>query len=119
MTSFANRLKWVIGNNSTNSFARKCNLSESAVRRYLTGGSEPTLQNLLSIASVGNVSVTWLATGSHTEKNSHSDPGNDFHLKYDPQNGLIVLPELVVNSDNNDYTLEASVSLGNVSLTPA
>jgi transcriptional regulator with XRE-family HTH domain len=62
-TTFAQRLKSVIGQCSMTSFAQQCNLSESAIRKYIRGDSEPTLQNLLVICEVGKVSLSWLATG--------------------------------------------------------
>ncbi|MCO6524746.1 MAG: helix-turn-helix transcriptional regulator, partial [Candidatus Schmidhempelia sp.] len=62
-TTFAQRLKSVIGRCSMTSFAQQCNLSESAIRKYIRGDSEPTLQNLLVICEVGKVSLSWLATG--------------------------------------------------------
>ncbi|WP_392565488.1 helix-turn-helix domain-containing protein [Utexia brackfieldae] len=62
-TSFAARLRIVIGQRSMTDFAQACQLSESAVRKYIRGDSEPTLQNLLVISKVGNVSLSWLATG--------------------------------------------------------
>lgn len=62
-STFALRLKSIIDNDSMNHFAKKCQLSESAIRKYLRGDSEPTLQNLLAMAKAGNVSVAWLASG--------------------------------------------------------
>lgn len=62
-TTFAQRLKLVIGHGSMTAFAQRCNLSESAIRKYIRGDSEPTLPNLLIISKVGNVPLSWLATG--------------------------------------------------------
>lgn len=63
ITSFSQRLKQIIGSHSIASFAQQCQLSESAIRKYVRGDSEPTLQNLLVIAKIGHVPVSWLATG--------------------------------------------------------
>ncbi|XKM12938.1 LexA family transcriptional regulator [Orbaceae bacterium ac157xtp] len=87
-TTFAQRLKHIIGDLSLLEFARRCNLSESAIRKYVRHESEPTLQNLLTMAEVGNVSVAWLATGE--------DP---FHVNTKLNNrslskNLIAIPEL-------------------------
>lgn len=62
-TTFAQRLKMVIGHGSMTAFAQQCDLSESAIRKYIRGASEPTLHNLLIIAKVGNVPLSWLASG--------------------------------------------------------
>lgn len=62
-TTFAQRLKLVIGHGSMTAFAQRCNLSESAIRKYIRGDSEPTLPNLLIISKVGNVPLAWLAAG--------------------------------------------------------
>ncbi|QIQ21950.1 helix-turn-helix domain-containing protein [Zophobihabitans entericus] len=76
--TFAQRLRFVIGKQSMTTFAEMCQLSESAIRKYVRGDSEPTLQNLLIIAKVGNVSVSWLATGEDpADTNTNSYTLND------------------------------------------
>ncbi|WP_392562069.1 S24 family peptidase [Orbus sturtevantii] len=90
-STFAKRLKYIIGDDSLLSFSKKCRLSESAIRKYIREESEPTLQNLLTMAEVGNVSVAWLATGS--------DPflSNANLLPKDSKNIVITLPEIEFN----------------------
>jgi phage repressor protein C with HTH and peptisase S24 domain len=50
-----------VGGNSA--LARLCGVSESVVRKWRAGESEPTLSNLVAIARAGRVNVEWLATG--------------------------------------------------------
>lgn len=91
-STFAQRLRYIIGNESLLSFSKKCQLSESAIRKYIRGESEPTLQNLLTIADIGNVSVAWLATGN--------DPflSNAALLSKDNKNIVIAIPEIEFNT---------------------
>ncbi|WP_392560096.1 XRE family transcriptional regulator [Orbus mooreae] len=91
-STFAQRLRYIIGDDSLLSFSKKCNLSESAIRKYIREESEPTLQNLLTIAKVGNVSVAWLATGN--------DPfvSNADLLPQDTKNIVVTIPEIEFNN---------------------
>jgi phage repressor protein C with HTH and peptisase S24 domain len=60
---FPARLKQAVGNNSIRGFARECGFSDTVLRQYLNGQSEPTRPALLAIARTAKVSVEWLATG--------------------------------------------------------
>lgn len=62
-SSFAYRLKTLIGDDSIRAFARKCNVHESTIRTYLSGGKTPRMDHLISISSVCGVTTDWLATG--------------------------------------------------------
>lgn len=90
-TTFAERLKSVIGECSMTAFANRCNLSESAIRKYIRGDSEPTLPNLLVIAKVGNVSLSWLATGEIDQDPVVKHCANEIHA----------LPSFGIHSDHN------------------
>ncbi|MGL6448925.1 helix-turn-helix domain-containing protein [Aeromonas veronii] len=49
------------------SFADKCGLTESGVRKYFPPfSSDPTLSRALAIANACGVSLEWLATGATT-----------------------------------------------------
>ncbi|MDD2366655.1 MAG: helix-turn-helix transcriptional regulator [Desulfuromonadaceae bacterium] len=61
--NFKDRLKKVMGSGSNSSFARKCEISESAVRNYLKGQTTPDLGTLAKIAEVSGYSLAWLASG--------------------------------------------------------
>lgn len=56
------RIKQVLGGASARSFAKRAGVSDSTFRSILNG-SRPTVDNLVSIARAGEVSVHWLATG--------------------------------------------------------
>jgi phage repressor protein C with HTH and peptisase S24 domain len=60
---FPARLKQAVGDKSIRGFARDCGFSDTVLRQYLNGQSEPTRPVLLAIARTANVSVEWLATG--------------------------------------------------------
>jgi len=72
-SSFTKRLKEAIGKNSIRSFAANCGLSESVLRQYLTGKSDPTRQMLIAIAREGKVTIGWLADGSDYKDRSFRD----------------------------------------------
>ncbi|WP_428776282.1 XRE family transcriptional regulator [Vibrio sp.] len=60
--SFAARLQQLIGQESISGFARRVELSEGLIRKYLKG-SEPSLTKANQIAMRANCSLEWLATG--------------------------------------------------------
>jgi Predicted transcriptional regulator len=62
-TCFKERLKHLIGENSGLGFAKKCGISESVLRKYLKGDSEPTLSKLIAISRACEVPINWLMTG--------------------------------------------------------
>ncbi len=68
--NFPTRLKEAIGNNSIRGFARNCGFSDTVLRQYLSGQSEPTRPALLAIARAAEVSLEWLATGQMSSKES-------------------------------------------------
>lgn len=102
-STFSLRLKYIIGDNSLLSFSKKCNLSESAIRKYIREESEPTLQNLLTLAKVGNVSVAWLATGN--------DPflSNTDLISRDTKNIVVTIPEIEFNNILTFSKIDASL----------
>lgn len=59
---FALRLNEVIGKKNLTAFAKKCGISDGALRKYAKG-SLPGLEILVEIARQANISVHWLATG--------------------------------------------------------
>lgn len=60
--SFSERLKSLIGEESISGFARRVDISEALIRKYLKG-SEPSLTKANQIAMRANCSLEWLATG--------------------------------------------------------
>ena len=72
LDDFPNRLKKAIGDNSIRGFARSCGFSDTVLRQYLNGQSEPTRPALLAIARSSGVSLEWLAGG---QASSHLESG--------------------------------------------
>ncbi|PSW15659.1 DNA-binding protein [Photobacterium rosenbergii] len=60
--TFSFRLKTLIGEESISGFARRVDISEALIRKYLKG-SEPSLAKANQIAMRANCSLEWLATG--------------------------------------------------------
>ena len=61
-SSFAARLRQVIGNEAVYAFGRRAGISDTALRSYLKG-SVPGIDKAVKIAQVGGVSLSWLITG--------------------------------------------------------
>jgi phage repressor protein C with HTH and peptisase S24 domain len=57
-----------VGGNSA--LARICGVSESSIRNWRSGASEPTASDLVEIARAGDVTVEWLATGADPKRRS-------------------------------------------------
>lgn len=75
---FKDRLKEVMGSTGARVFARKCGLSEGAIRSYLSGETYPTLDRLEQIATANEVSALWLAFGqSEKVKDERADYRED------------------------------------------
>ena len=112
--SFIDRLTNVIGDESVNSFAQKCGISESVFRKYLSG-SKPGLDNLIKISNHKNINIHWLATGEgHPNgepyysmhdtneltqaKNAYADNLKYNFKKEDLNSELVSVPTLNVNA---------------------
>lgn len=91
---FCDRLKGLIGHRGVRYFARKCGISEGALRRYLASG-EPTRPVLIKIAEAAEVSLEWLITG-----NSNMHPSF-----FDAISGKAAI-EMDINKINYDITIE-------------
>lgn len=61
--SFPARLRQAIGDKSIRAFARECGFSDSVLRQYLSGQSEPTRPALIAIARTAGVQIAWLVSG--------------------------------------------------------
>lgn len=60
---FNERLKELIGQESMRAFGRRVGISDTTIRKYLTGETEPTLSRLAAIAVACDICVEWLVTG--------------------------------------------------------
>jgi len=67
---FSERLEEAKGNLSVLAFAQKCGLSESGLRKYLTGKTLPPLDKLVDIAEAANISFDWLCSGAEDDEES-------------------------------------------------
>lgn len=79
--TFPIRLKQALGDQSIRGFARECGFSDTVLRQYLNGQSEPTRPALLAIARTANVSLEWLAAGPATIKASATSPAEKYTYK--------------------------------------
>ncbi|MCX8600519.1 MULTISPECIES: LexA family transcriptional regulator [unclassified Gilliamella] len=61
--TFKDRLHSSMQGLSVSAFAKKCDMSETVIRDYLSGKTYPSLTRLEVIAEKCNVSFNWLATG--------------------------------------------------------
>ena len=61
--AFRERLEVIVKESSLRTIARETGISESAIRKWLKGDTEPALGNLVALAQMGGVNVEWLATG--------------------------------------------------------
>jgi Helix-turn-helix len=61
---FRQRLRESLAGRSVNSFAKLVPVSQSVMRQYLIGESEPTRPVVLAIARAAGVSPAWLAFGT-------------------------------------------------------
>lgn len=74
MECFASRLGIALKGRSARSFARASGVSETVMRKYLAGKSEPTRPALVALAREANVNVDWLATGEGPMLRSQPQP---------------------------------------------
>ncbi|MGD1929255.1 MAG: XRE family transcriptional regulator [Leptolyngbyaceae cyanobacterium] len=81
LDDFPSRLKKAVGENSIRGFARSCGFSDTVLRQYLNGQSEPTRPALLSIARIADVSLEWLAGG---QASSSETGGSGQYVFKDP-----------------------------------
>ncbi|WP_051690873.1 helix-turn-helix domain-containing protein [Photorhabdus australis] len=63
ITRFGERLSTLINGEPYKSFAKKCNMSDKAIRDYVSGKTYPALDKIAHIAKVTGCSFEWLVTG--------------------------------------------------------
>lgn len=66
--AFKYRLEEIIGDQSVNSFAKKCGVLEGNIRRYLKEGKLPGTKILKALADGGEVNAEWLGYGQGPKK---------------------------------------------------
>lgn len=62
-SSFSERLNKVIGNEPIRAFARRADMSDSGLKRYLYEGTIPPIDRALNLARAGGVTFDWLVFG--------------------------------------------------------
>src|SRR5690606_18094360 len=66
---FAERVRALIDQHgSASAIARLSGVSEAVVRKWRDGGSDPSRENLVSLAKGTGVSLVWLATGEGPQR---------------------------------------------------
>ena len=75
--TFKDRLHTSMQGLSVSAFAKKCDMSETVIRDYLSGKTYPSLTRLEVIAEKCNVSFNWLATGYKLEVLDPKDNDNN------------------------------------------
>ncbi|MBK5072536.1 helix-turn-helix transcriptional regulator [Budviciaceae bacterium CWB-B4] len=79
---FPERLKIAMNGLTNVELAKRCDISESAIRSYLSGRSYPGLDKVLSISEACTCPVDWLVTGNELAIYSENNAGKSSE-KYD------------------------------------
>lgn len=76
---FGERLREAMGGQSNTAFAKKCGLSETVIRGYLSGKTYPGIDKLPAIAEACGKPVEWLVTGvsNPSKGNANSLPSQE------------------------------------------
>lgn len=76
-SDFVTRLEKVIGNEPLRAFARRADMTDGGLRRYLYEGTIPPVDRALKLAQAGGVSFEWLVFGTGEQAKSHQVASND------------------------------------------
>jgi len=107
---FNERLKELIGQESVRAFGRKVGISDTTIRKYLSGETEPTISRLVSIAVACEVALEWLATGEGPKHpGGQSEPSacvckDEFDEEYALIDGYHVTVSTGHGAFNGDHT---------------
>ncbi|WP_346814880.1 S24 family peptidase [Aeromonas hydrophila] len=87
--AFVSRLERLIGKESMRSFARRADMSDTGLKRYLFDGTIPPIDRALKLAIAGGTTFDWLVFGIGDEPNpqrSHisHDAVSDVQASYHP-----------------------------------
>jgi phage repressor protein C with HTH and peptisase S24 domain len=111
-SGFQSRLKKVVESFGSNSaLARSIGSSETAIRKWVNGISEPKQSSIVAIARTANISLEWLMTGEGQMKGGISRSFESPVLELDERlrNGFIIW---IADSDN----MEPSIHQGEICL---
>lgn len=98
-SEFKKRLNIAIKGESVNSFAKKCGVRESLLRKYLTSATIPGMDKIIAIARSANIMIEWLATGVGPKRKQDGERF-DFEL----------LTLIIGGLDYNETSLEKKLS---------
>jgi len=77
-SDFVTRLEKVIGNEPLRAFARRADMTDGGLRRYLYEGTIPPVDRALKLAQAGGVSFEWLVFGTGEQAKSHQVASGEF-----------------------------------------
>jgi len=116
--AFPERLKACLGDESVYGFAKRCDMSEGLLRRYLAGQSLPGMDKLVTMAQAAKVAIEWLATGvgpmRPTDADGRAPPDRAGSLVVDKLRAAITIVKDAVAAGNHDVTSaqEAEIATG-------
>ncbi|EOG2833199.1 helix-turn-helix domain-containing protein [Salmonella enterica] len=119
INSFSKRLREGIGNESVRSFAKRCGLSDTAIRAYLSGKSLPTIDNLATIASITGRSVSWLIYGIEENLSTEINTSQNKVDCYDSDEGMLNIIKNFMTQEEKNKALQIFRKGGLKDLMPA
>ena len=106
------RLKGLMKDESMRSFGRKVGISDTTIKKYLSGETEPSLSRLVALAEQCGVNLEWLATGQEPKY-----PGEQIKTQHSTETNYAIVD---VAEFNEEYALipgyHISVSTGHGAL---
>lgn len=105
-TAFIARMREAIGDESVNSFAKRCEIPEATMRGYFNG-KIPSGDKLLVIADVAEVSIEWLVSGREPKtKDGTATPSTSANAAISDQ--FTMVPRLDVQASAGNGSLAQS-----------
>ena len=92
---------------SASKLARMAGVSESVIRKWKNGESEPTLSNLISLAHAGGKNIDWLATGKENYQG----------LEFPDKDKLVIKEDLAQYHSYSDWSEFAKIPLYDVEVS--
>lgn len=89
-TTFQQRLKEAIGDESVHAFAKRAGINDTSMRAYLKD-TMPGLDKLVAIADAGAVTLDWLARGLEPKRVSRSALSENAVLAYGSNGNMLMI----------------------------
>lgn len=80
------------------SFAGECGMSDTVIRQYLSGKSEPTRPAIIAIARISGCSINWLLTGEGGMRPGDTYAVTCAEYKATPLEGFVQIPRYKVSA---------------------